>query len=111
MAKHVDVLHYAKAGQIRKLFHNLGRGPGTTLTEEIENRPPGGVRQRLPDRVELARHQVPMDRAGFDRSFLRLSRWRRHPTVRPARSPGSRNPMARWRSVTLVPPAVSFRRT
>ena len=48
----VDMLHHSEAGQLGELFDNPGRGPRTTA-QEIEDCPPGRVRQRLPDGVQL----------------------------------------------------------
>ena len=58
VAQHLDVLHHAETRQMRKGLDNL-RGLPRTLVQQVENRPPRGIGERFPDRVEVVSHRFP----------------------------------------------------
>jgi len=49
----VQMLHHAKAREVRERVHNLRRGT-RSVAQQIENGAPRGIRQRFPHRVQLS---------------------------------------------------------
>jgi len=108
--QHVDVLHHPKAGQVRKRFDDRGGRSGAS-TQQIQNRPPGRIRQRFPNGVKVSGHQARWAATPSEKSLPMLSRICRQPLPRPSRCAASSKPIARCRRVTLVPPAIWSRRS
>src|ERR1041385_3406196 len=102
----VQVLHHAKAREVRERVHNLG-GRKRPVAQQVEHRAPGGVRQRFPHRIKLVvRVGSRPGHGGYSASFLSSASMWFHPVLTPLRCSGSIMPSARCRSVTRLPPAV-----
>src|SRR5262249_40052753 len=110
VTQHIDVLHDAEACEVRKRLHDLRRGPGAR-PQQIQNRPPGRIRKGLPDGVEFVSHQLRLAAIPCEQSLAMVSIRCFHPVLTPALWAGSRNPIARWCRLSLVPPGISSNRT
>jgi len=103
VTQHVNVLHHAKTGHLRKRIDIpvVLRGPSRS---KIQNRPTRSIRQGFPDRIQVAGHQARLATTAPEKSRPMLRD--NAPSFSDAlRCAGSRNPIARCRRVTLVPPA------
>src|SRR5262249_43137299 len=106
IAQHVNVLHDPEAREVRKSVDDLGRRP-RTLAQQVENRAAGRVGERFPDRVEVVWLHVHRAAVLAAQSCAIALSACCHPVLTPSRCAGSMKPIARCRSASRVPPAIS----